>query len=261
MALRAEYGPTKPLKGARVAGCLHMTIQTAVLIETLVAARRRGHVDELQHLLDAGPRGGRDRGGRHPGLRVEGRDPRGVRLVHRAAALRLQGRQGPNMILDDGGDLTMVAHEKHLGALHRRRCHPRALRGDDDRRAPPLPDAPSRASCKVPAINVNDSVTKSKFDNLYGCRESLGDGIKRATDVDVRRQGRRRVRLRRRRQGLRAVAARPRGARHRHRDRPDLRAAGRDGGLRGDDDGDGRPASATSSSRRRAARTSSAAST
>ena len=88
MALREEYGAAKPLKGARIAGCLHMTIQTAVLIETLTRARRRGHLEQLQHLLDAGPRRRRHRQGRRPGLRLEGRDRRGVRLVHRAAALR-----------------------------------------------------------------------------------------------------------------------------------------------------------------------------
>ena len=85
----------KPLKGARVAGCLHMTIETAVLIETLVGARRRGHLDVVQHLLDAGPGRRRDREGRRPGLRVEGREPRGVLAEHRAAAQRVQGRQGP----------------------------------------------------------------------------------------------------------------------------------------------------------------------
>ena len=86
-----------------------------------------------------------------------------------------------------------------------------------------------------PAINVNDSVTKSKFDNLYGCRHSLVDGINRATDVMIAGQDRGDLRLRRRRQGLRAVAARTGCARHRHRDRPDLRAAGGDGGLPGHD--------------------------
>ena len=86
-----------------------------------------------------------------------------------------------------------------------------------------------------PAINVNDSVTKSKFDNLYGCRHSLIDGINRATDVMIAGQDRGRVRLRRRRQGLRAVTARPGRARRDHRDRPDLRVAGGDGGLPGHD--------------------------
>ena len=105
---------------------------------------------------------------------------------------------------------------------------------DHHRRASALQDAGSRASCWCPAINVNDSVTKSKFDNLYGCRESLADGIKRATDVMVAGKVARDLRLRRRGQGLGAFAARHGRARDRHRDRSHQRAAGRDGRLRGD---------------------------
>ena len=146
---------------------------------------------------------------------------------------------GPNMILDDGGDATLLVHKgveyEARGPCPTRQPRrttscgdPRAAdalagggpaaldqrrgrgdgcdRGDDDRRSPPLRDA-EQGELLFPAINVNDSVTKSKFDNLYGCRHSLVDGINRATDVMHRRQGRRRLRLRRRRQGLRRVAA------------------------------------------------------
>ena len=84
MALRKKYGSAKPLAGARIAGCLHMTIQTAVLIETLAELGAASHLEQLQYLLDAGPRRGRHRGSRLPGLRLEGRDERGIRLVHRA---------------------------------------------------------------------------------------------------------------------------------------------------------------------------------
>jgi adenosylhomocysteinase len=169
------------------------------------------------------------------------------------------------MLLDDGGDATLMVHEGRAfelagkvpaptaddaedwaSALHvlaksfREEPaqvaddgdgHPRRHRGDDDRRAPPLPDA-GEGRALFPAMNVNDSVTKSKFDNIYGCRHSLVDGIMRATGRDALGQGRGRVRLRRRRQGLRTVAEGPGRARGRHRDRPDLRAAGGDGGLR-----------------------------
>ena len=88
MATRAEFADAQPLKGARITGSLHMTIQTAVLIETLVGARRRGPLGVLQHLLDAGSRRGGHRRGRHPGLRLEGRDARGVLVVHGAGRSR-----------------------------------------------------------------------------------------------------------------------------------------------------------------------------
>ena len=140
MALRAEYGAKKPLKGARIAGCLHMTIQTAVLIETLTRARRRGHLDELQHLLDPGPRRGRHRQGRRPGVRLEGRDRGRVRLVHRAAAQRVRGRQGPEHDPRRRRRPHQHRAREAPGALRRARTHPRPLRGDDHRRAPPLRD-------------------------------------------------------------------------------------------------------------------------
>ena len=173
------------------------------------------------------------------------------------------------MILDDGGDATLLVHkgaefekagavpDPDVGRLRgvpgrpdaapalarggpaevdpHRRGHQGRDRGDHHRRAPALRDAARPGTLLFPAINVNDSVTKSKFDNLYGCRHSLIDGINRGTDVMIARQGRGDLRLRRRRQGLRRVAARPGRARADRRDRPDLRAPGGDGRLPGGD--------------------------
>ena len=170
------------------------------------------------------------------------------------------------MILDDGGDATMLVHkgteyEKAGAVPEPRPASPRSARSSSSCSQQLARGGPSagRRSAKgimgvteetttgvhrlyqmaetgdllFPAINVNDSVTKSKFDNLYGCRHSLIDGINRGHRRDDRRQGRRRLRLRRRRQGLRRVPARPGRPRDRHRDRPDLRPAGGDGGLPG----------------------------
>ena len=180
-------------------------------------------------------------------------------------ALTWPDADGPNMILDDGGDATLLVHKgvefERAGAVPdpaRRR-----VRGvpDHPRDAAAARSRPTRSGSRgwrtgimgvteetttgvhrlyqfaetgdllFPAINVNDSVTKSKFDNLYGCRHSLIDGINRGHRRDDRRQGLRRLRLRRRRQGLRRLAARPGRAGDHHRDRPDLRPAGVDGGL------------------------------
>ena len=183
MAIRKEYGPSKPLKGARIAGCLHMTIQTAVLIETLtelgaeVTWTSCNIFSTQDHAAAAIADDGR------PGLRLEGRDRGRVRRVHRDAAQGVQGRQGPEH----------DPRRRRRPHRHRAREAPRALR----RAATPssgiseetttgvhrLYEMAKKGTLKVPAINVNDSVTKSKFDNLYGCRESLGDGLKRATGV------------------------------------------------------------------------------
>ena len=173
---------------------------------------------------------------------------------------------GPNILLDDGGDITLLLHmgveyEKtgvvpsqdstdneefkevlrvlarsardQAAALdHHRQRHQGCLRGDHHRRAAALRPLPE-GTLLFPAINVNDSVTKSKFDNKYGCRHSLIDGTQPWDRRDDRWQGRRRLRLRRCGQGLRGVTARPGRSRHHHRDRPDLRTAGSDGRLRG----------------------------
>ena len=177
--------------------------------------------------------------------------------MHRADAVRSRMAEPLNMILDDGGDLTAWCTRSIPSMLDE---HPRPLGRDHHRRAPPLRDARD-GKLKVPAINVNDSVTKSKFDNLYGCRESLADGIKRATDVMIA--------------GKVAVVAgygdvgkgsaaslRSAGARViDHRDRSDHRPAGRDGRLPSHHDGRRRRRSATSSSPPPAAATHHAAST
>ena len=176
MALREEYGDTKPLRGARISGSLHMTIQTAVLIETLIhlGAEVRWASCNIFSTQD-----------------------------HAAAALARIGipifawkgmseadywwsqdqtlafPEGPNMILDDGGDLTAWVHRKHPELLP-------SIRGITEETTTgvhQLRRMLENRELKVPAMNVNDSVTKSKFDNIYGCRESLADGIKRATDI------------------------------------------------------------------------------
>ncbi len=180
MALRDEFGAAKPLAGARIAGCLHMTIQTAVLIETLMAlgAEVRWSSCNIFSTQD-----------------------------HAAAAMAATGIpvfawkgmsddefwwaidqtiEGPdgwrlNMILDDGGDLTKLMHDKYPEMLD----DVRGLSEETTTGVHRLYEMAKSGTLKVPAFNVNDSVTKSKFDNLYGCRESLVDGIKRATDVMV----------------------------------------------------------------------------
>ena len=180
MALRAEYGAEQPLADARITGCIHMTIQTAVLIETLQA-------------LGAG-------------VRWSSCNPLSSQ-DHAAAAIAARGTpvfawkgetdeeywwcieqtlnwpesQGPNMLLDDGGDLTAVVHEEHPELL----ADIRGLSEETTTGVHRLYNWQERGVLKVPAFNVNDSVTKSKFDNLYGIRESLIDGIKRATDVMI----------------------------------------------------------------------------
>ncbi len=180
MALREEYRGKNPLQGARIAGCLHMTIQTAVLIETLVelGAEVRWSSCNIFSTQD-----------------------------HAAAAIAAQdipvfawkgeteeefwwcieqtifgpGDWRPNLLLDDGGDLTQIMHEKYPQLLE----DVRGLSEETTTGVHRLYEMMREGTLKVPAINVNDSVTKSKFDNLYGCRESLIDGIKRATDVMI----------------------------------------------------------------------------
>ena len=278
MAIRKEFGPTKPLAGARISGSLHMTIQTAVLIETLdeLGAEVRwascnifSTQDHAAAAVAVGPDGTVD-------------DPQGVpvfawkgetleeywwcteQMMTWPAGADGTVYDGPNMILDDGGDATLLVHkgveyEKAgevpdptaasnpelaivLGLLQR------SLKTDPSkwtRMAADIKGVTEETTTGVkrlykmaekgellfPAINVNDSVTKSKFDNLYGCRHSLVDAICRATDVMLGGKTAVVLRLRRRRQGLRAVAAWPGRPRDRHRDRPDQRPAGGDGGL------------------------------
>jgi adenosylhomocysteinase len=182
MALRAEYGAQKPLKGARVAGCLHMTIQTAVLIETLrelgaeVTWTSCNIFSTQDHAAAAIAKAG------IPVFAWKGETEAEYDECLERQIFAFEGGKGPNMILDDGGDLTMWIHQKHPTLF----TGPDPIRGLSEETTTGvhrLYEMFKRGEIKCPAMNVNDSVTKSKFDNLYGCRESLTDGIKRATDV------------------------------------------------------------------------------
>ncbi|MDE2703816.1 MAG: adenosylhomocysteinase, partial [Gemmatimonadota bacterium] len=180
MALREEYGADQPLAGARIAGSLHATIQTAVLIETLTAlgAQVRWCSCNIFSTQDHAA----------AALAVTGipifawkGETEDEYWWCTEQTLRWPDGAGPNLILDDGGDLTKWIHEKHPELLP-------GLRGISEETTTGvhhLYQMLEAGTLAVPAINVNDSVTKSKFDNLYGCRESLADGIKRATDIMI----------------------------------------------------------------------------
>src|SRR6201984_1939033 len=181
MAIRAEFGPKKPVAGARIAGCLHMTIQTAVLIETLkelgaeVTWSSCNIFSTQDHAAAAIAAAG---------ISVyawKGMNAEEFDWCIEQTLWFGEGKKPLNMILDDGGDLTNMVFDKYpamaktIAAL------------SEERRTglPPLSCHAKKGALLTPAININDSCTKSKFDNLYGCRESLLDGIKRATDVMV----------------------------------------------------------------------------
>jgi adenosylhomocysteinase len=182
MSLREEFGASKPLKGARIAGCLHMTIQTAVLIETLTALGAEvtwtscNIFSTQDHAAAAIAAAG------IPVFAWRGETEAEYDWCIDQQLFAFAGGKGPNMILDDGGDLTIVVHKKHP-ELFTGADPIRGLSEETTTGVHRLYEMHKRGELKVPAFNVNDSVTKSKFDNLYGCRESLGDGIKRATDV------------------------------------------------------------------------------
>src|SRR5579875_776965 len=189
MAVRAEYAQAQPLRGARITGSLHMTIQTAVLIETLTALGAQvrwascnifSTQDHAAAAVAVGPDGTPD-------------DPKGIPVFAwkgetleeywwcTEQALTWPGGEGPNMILDDGGDATLFVHKgaeyEEAGA---------AIKGVTEETTTGvhrLYEMAKAGTLRFPAINVNDSVTKSKFDNKYGCRHSLIDGINRGTDV------------------------------------------------------------------------------
>ncbi len=180
MALRKKYGPAKPLAGARIAGCLHMTIQTAVLIETLTELGAQvtwsscNIFSTQDHAAAAIAKTG------VPVYAWKGMNNEEFDWCIEQT-LFFPDDQPLNMILDYGGDLTAMVHQKYpelLGDI-------RGLSEETTTGVHRLYQMAERGELKVPAINVNDSCTKSKFDNLYGCRESLADGIKRATDVMV----------------------------------------------------------------------------
>lgn len=180
MALREKYGKSKPLKGARISGSLHMTIQTAVLIETLIelGAEVRWASCNIfstqDHAAAAIAKAG------IPVFAWKG-ETEDEYWWCTGQTLLFDNDQGPNMILDDGGDLTKYVHDNHPELLP-------GIQGITEETTTGVHHLYKMIqdnSLKVPAMNVNDSVTKSKFDNLYGCRESLADGIKRATDIMI----------------------------------------------------------------------------
>jgi len=178
MALRKEFKEKKPLKGARILGCLHMTIQTAVLIETLIelGAEVRWSSCNIfstqDHAAAAMAKAG------IPVYAWKGETEKEYLWCIKQT---IEGKKDwkPNMLLDDGGDLTELMHKEYKDLLK----SVRGLSEETTTGIKALKKMESQKKLLVPAINVNDSVTKSKFDNLYGCRESLVDGIKRATDV------------------------------------------------------------------------------
>ncbi len=178
MALRQEFGAAQPLKGARIVGCLHMTVQTAVLIETLIAlgAEVRWSSCNIFSTQD------------HAAAAMAAREVPVFAWKGETedeywwcVEQTITGGDGwrPNMLLDDGGDLTVLMHEKHADLMG----DVRGLSEETTTGVHRLYEMEHKGTLTVPAFNVNDSVTKSKFDNLYGCRESLVDGLKRATDV------------------------------------------------------------------------------
>ena len=178
MALREEYGESKPLAGARIAGCLHMTIQTAVLIQTLEAlgATVRWSSCNIYSTQDQAAAAVASCG--TPVFAWKGETEEEFWWCIEQT---ITGPDGwtPNMILDDGGDLTQIMHDKYPDMLD----DVRGLSEETTTGVHRLYEMARDGKLKVPAINVNDSVTKSKFDNLYGCRESLVDAIRRGTDV------------------------------------------------------------------------------
>lgn len=181
MSLRKEFGKQQPLKGARIAGCLHMTIQTAVLIETLthLGAKIRWSSCNIFSTQD------------HAAVAIAAS---GVPVFAWKGETQEEadwcidqtivgwGKEGFNLILDDGGDLTNFMHEPRYADLMKKII---GLSEETTTGVHNLVKLKEQGKLKCPAININDSVTKSKFDNLYGCRESLADGIKRATDVMI----------------------------------------------------------------------------
>lgn len=180
MALRAEFGSSQPLKGARIAGCLHMTIQTAVLIETLITlgAEVRWSSCNIFSTQDHAAAAMAD-----ADIPVFAWKGETEEEYWWCVEQTLSGPNGwaPNLLLDDGGDLTQIIHQKYPQLLP----EIKGVSEETTTGVARLYEMAKQGLLKIPAINVNDAVTKSKFDNLYGCRESLLDGLKRATDVMI----------------------------------------------------------------------------
>ena len=180
MAIRSKYGASQPLKGAKIAGCLHMTIQTAVLIETLteLGAEVRWSSCNIFSTQDHAAAAIAATG--VPVFAWKGESEEEYEWCIEQT-IKGPNKWTPNMLLDDGGDLTKIMHEQYPDLL----ADIRGVSEETTTGVLRLYEMMQQGKLKVPAINVNDSVTKSKFDNLYGCRESLVDGIKRATDVMI----------------------------------------------------------------------------
>ena len=180
MALRKEYGSEQPLKDARIAGCLHMTIQTAVLIETLTALGAEVRWSSCNIFSTQDHAAAAIAAAGIPVFAWKGETEEEAEWC---IAQTIDGIEGwrPNMILDDGGDLTTLMHNNYPELM----ADVKGLSEETTTGVLRLYEMVTNGTLKVPAFNVNDSVTKSKFDNLYGCRESLVDGIKRATDVMI----------------------------------------------------------------------------
>lgn len=180
MGVRAKHRDAKPLKGARIAGCLHMTIQTAVLMETLVDLGAEVRWSSCNIFSTQDQAAAAMAAANIPVFAWKGMSEEEFNWCIK---MTIEGPDGwrPNMILDDGGDLTVMMHDDFPELM-------KDIRGISEETTTGvhrLYQMAKEGTLKVPAINVNDSVTKSKFDNLYGCRESLIDGIKRATDVMI----------------------------------------------------------------------------
>lgn len=180
MALRKKYGQSKPLAGARIAGCLHMTIQTAVLIETLIELGAEVRWSSCNIFSTQDHAAAAIAAKNIPVFAWKGETEEEFNWCIEQTLFWPDG-QPLNMILDDGGDLTLMVHEKYPELL-------KGIKGITEETTTGVHRLHAMAKAGklgCPAININDSVTKSKFDNLYGCRESLADGIKRATDIMV----------------------------------------------------------------------------
>jgi len=180
MALRKKYGKSKPLRGARIAGCLHMTIQTAVLIETLIelGADVRWSSCNIFSTQDQAAAAIAKSG--IPVFAWKGETEKEYSWCIEES-LKFAGGKGPNLLLDDGGDLTLIVNDKYPKLA----AEIIGVSEETTTGVHRLYQMMAKGTLKFPAINVNDSVTKSKFDNKYGCRESLADGLKRATDIMI----------------------------------------------------------------------------
>jgi len=177
MAIRKEYEGKQPLNGARISGCIHMTIETAVLIETLIQLGAQVRWSSCNIFSTQDHAAAAIAAAGIPVFAWKGESLKEYDWCVEQTIHWPDGA-GPNMLLDDGGDLTIMVHDKYPQYL-------KSIRGLSEETTTGvhrLYEMMNKGTLKVPAINVNDSVTKSKFDNLYGCRESLIDGIKRATD-------------------------------------------------------------------------------